>query len=99
LVGDGFSEPGFSKERRLEPQITIGLLTDGRPGLRGPSASARPTAPTSAVARALVQADGDIIVTGNVQAGACLGLDGGFLPSIIAVRFRRRPPAHTAGSA
>jgi hypothetical protein len=27
-VGDGFREPGFSKERRLEPQITIGLLTD-----------------------------------------------------------------------
>jgi Transposase DDE domain len=31
--GDGFHEPGFSKERRLEPQITIGLLTgqDGFP--------------------------------------------------------------------
>jgi hypothetical protein len=27
--GDGFREPGFSKERRLDPQITIGLLTDG----------------------------------------------------------------------
>src|SRR5204863_3580143 len=27
-VGDGFREPGLSKERRLEPQITIGLLTD-----------------------------------------------------------------------
>jgi Transposase DDE domain len=26
--GDGFREPGFSKERRLEPQVTIGLLTD-----------------------------------------------------------------------
>ena len=26
--GDGFREPGFSEERRLEPQITIGLLTD-----------------------------------------------------------------------
>ena len=25
--GDGFRESGFSKERRLEPQITIGLLT------------------------------------------------------------------------
>ena len=24
--GDGFREPGFSKERRLEPQITVGLL-------------------------------------------------------------------------
>ena len=29
--GDGFRESGFSKERRLEPQITIGLLT-GRDG-------------------------------------------------------------------
>ena len=27
-IGDGFREPGFSKERRLDPQITIGLLTD-----------------------------------------------------------------------
>jgi hypothetical protein len=27
-TGDGFREPGFSKERRLEPQITIGLLTN-----------------------------------------------------------------------
>jgi hypothetical protein len=23
--GDGFREPGFSKERRLEPQITVGF--------------------------------------------------------------------------
>jgi Transposase DDE domain len=31
--GDGLREPGFSKERRVEPQITIGLLTgqDGFP--------------------------------------------------------------------
>jgi len=31
--GDGFREPGFSRERRLEPQITIGLLagSDGFP--------------------------------------------------------------------
>ena len=28
--GDGFREPGFSKERRLEPQITVGLFTDAR---------------------------------------------------------------------
>jgi hypothetical protein len=24
-AGDGFREPGFSKERRLEPQVTIGV--------------------------------------------------------------------------
>jgi hypothetical protein len=27
-TGDEFREPGYSKERRLEPQITVGLLTD-----------------------------------------------------------------------
>ena len=27
-AGDGFREPGFSKERRLDPLITVGLLTD-----------------------------------------------------------------------
>ena len=27
-TGDGFREPGFSKKRRLDSQITIGLLTD-----------------------------------------------------------------------
>jgi len=27
-IADGFREPGFSKERRLEPQVTVGLLTD-----------------------------------------------------------------------
>jgi hypothetical protein len=26
----GSASPGFSKERRLEPQITVGLLTDVR---------------------------------------------------------------------
>ena len=28
-TGDGFREPGFSKERRLEPQITVGPTADG----------------------------------------------------------------------
>jgi Transposase DDE domain len=27
-AGDGFREPGFSKERRPDPQINLGLLTD-----------------------------------------------------------------------
>lgn len=26
--GDGFPEPGFSKERRIDPKITVGMLTD-----------------------------------------------------------------------
>jgi hypothetical protein len=29
-TGDGFREPGYSKERRLEPRFTVGLLTDVR---------------------------------------------------------------------
>ncbi len=53
-AGDGFREPGFSKERRLEPQITIGLLTDasGFPllvnafeGNRGETTTMLPTNP------------------------------------------------------
>ncbi len=31
-AGDGLREPGFSKERRLDPQITIGLLTAAASG-------------------------------------------------------------------
>jgi hypothetical protein len=42
--GDGFREPGFSKERRLEPQITIGLLT-GQAGSPSWSARSRGTRP------------------------------------------------------
>ena len=42
--GDGFREPGFSKERRLEPQITIGLLT-GQDGSRSWSAPLKGTRP------------------------------------------------------
>ena len=32
-AGDGFREPGFSKERRLDPQITSGC-SPMRPGSR-----------------------------------------------------------------
>jgi hypothetical protein len=42
--GDGFREPGFSKERRLEPQITIGLLTD-QAGFRSCSRRSRAIRP------------------------------------------------------
>ena len=42
--GDGFREPGFSKERRLEPQITVGLLTDV-PGFPLRSTRSRATRP------------------------------------------------------
>jgi hypothetical protein len=43
-AGDGFREPGFSKERRLEPQITIGLLT-GQDGFPSWSPRSRETGP------------------------------------------------------
>src|SRR5262249_24468435 len=42
--GDGLRESGFSKERRLEPQITIGLLT-GADGFRSWSAPSKATRP------------------------------------------------------
>jgi hypothetical protein len=46
-AGDGFREPGFSKERRLDPQITLGLLTDatGFPLTVAPSRATRPRPP------------------------------------------------------
>jgi hypothetical protein len=50
---DGFREAGFSKERRLEPQITVGLLTDvrGFPCRSTPSTATpprpRPSCPSS----------------------------------------------------
>ena len=45
-TGDGFREPGFSKERRLDPQITVGLLTDatGFPLVVHASRATRPSA-------------------------------------------------------
>ena len=58
--GDGFREPAFSKERRMEPQITIGLLTDaaGFPlmveafeGTPGTSRRSRPRSCRSSSAR------------------------------------------------
>ena len=53
-AGDGFRGPGFSRERRLEPQITIGLLTglDGFPlmvsAFEGSKAETKTMPPVSA---------------------------------------------------
>lgn len=41
-TGDGFRELGFSKERRLEPQITLGLLVSPSP----PPLEPAPATPT-----------------------------------------------------
>lgn len=69
---DGFREPGFSKERRLEPQITVGLLTDatGAPlmveGFEGNKAETRTMLP---VIRRFVEAHGISDVTVVADAG------------------------------
>ena len=85
--GDGFREPGFSKERRLEPQITIGLLTgqDGFPlmvsAFEGNKAETRTMLPVIArfmAARQLpdvtVVADAGMISGANQKAIEAAGL-------------------------
>jgi hypothetical protein len=86
-VGDGFREPGFSKERRLEPQITIGLLTDssGFPlmieafeGNRAETATMLPTIRGFMAAHQLadvtVVADAGMVSEGNRRAIEAAGL-------------------------
>jgi hypothetical protein len=64
--GDGFREPGFAKERRLESQIAVGLLTDssGAPlmveGFEGDKAETRMMIP---VVRSFAEAHGIVDVT------------------------------------
>ena len=71
-TGDGFREPGFSKERRLEPQITVGLLTDasGAPlmvdAFEGNRAETRTMIP---IIRGFVDAHGIAGVTVVADAG------------------------------
>jgi hypothetical protein len=84
---DGFREPGYSKERRLEPQITIGLLTDasGFPltvvafeGNRGETTTMLPTVEAFMAAHRLpdvtVVADAGMISDGNKKAIEKAGL-------------------------
>lgn len=79
--GDGFRESGFSKERRLEPQITLGLLTDaaGFPlqitAFEGNKAETQTMLPVIAAFKAAhgladvtVVADAGMISAGNQQA-------------------------------
>ncbi|MGH3298257.1 MAG: IS1634 family transposase, partial [Trebonia sp.] len=85
--GDGFREPGFSKERRLEPQITIGLLTgqDGFPlmvsafeGNRAETKSMLPSIEKFMAAHKLpdvtVVADAGMISDANMKAIEAAGL-------------------------
>jgi transposase len=82
--GDGFREPGFSKERRLEPQITIGLLTgqDGFPlmvsafeGNKAETKTMLPVTEKFMAARRLpdvtVVADAGMISEANQRPRAC----------------------------
>lgn len=84
---DGFREPGYSKERRLEPQITIGLLTDanGFPlmveafeGNRGETTTMIPTIEAFKTAHKLpdvtIVADAGMISAGNKKAIEAAGL-------------------------
>ncbi len=86
-AGDGFREPGFSKERRLEPQITIGLLTDasGFPlmveafeGNRGETTTMLPTITAFMAAHRLpdvtIVADAGMISAANKKAIEDAGL-------------------------
>src|ERR1051326_8649073 len=76
-AGDGFREPGFPKERRLDPQITIGLLTDaagfaGRASERwsGPGAGSQACCGVrcGSVLRLVAMVAGDVLRRGQVQA-------------------------------
>lgn len=86
-AGDGFREPGFSKERRLEPQITIGLLTDasGFPlmvnafeGNRAETTTMLPTIRSFMAAHGLpdvvIVADAGMVSDGNKRAIEVEGL-------------------------
>jgi len=86
-AGDGFREPGFSKERRLEPQITIGLLTDGAgfplmveafEGNRAETTTMLPTITAFMAAHQLrdvtIVADAGMISAANKQAIEATGL-------------------------
>jgi len=86
-AGDGFREPGYSKERRLEPQITIGLLTDGSgfplmveafEGNRAETTTMLPTITAFMVAHQLadvtIVADAGMISDANKKAIEAAGL-------------------------
>jgi hypothetical protein len=97
-AADGFREPGFSKERRLDPQITIGLLTDaaGFPltvhafeGNRAETATLVPTVQAFMAAHALAEvtivADAGMVSAGNQHAIEAAGLSfilGARLPDV-----------------
>lgn len=85
--GDGFRESGYSKERRLEPQITIGLLTDRRgfplmvEAFEGNKAETQTLIPSilsfmaaHRLPEVTVVADAGMLSDGNLKALAAAGL-------------------------
>ena len=108
-AGDGFREPGFSKERRLEPQITIGLLTDasGFPlmveafeGNRAETTTMLPTIRAFMAAHRLadvtIVADAGMVSEANKRAIEAAGLSfilGARIPDIPYAGHRVAPPA------
>jgi hypothetical protein len=105
-AGDGFREPGFSKEWRPEPQITVGILTDaaGIPlmvnAFEGNKAEATTMVPTiKAFQRAhgltdiTVVAHAGMISSGNQKAIEDAGLSfvlGAKIPDVPGARSDRR---------
>lgn len=99
-TGDGFREPGYSKERRLEPQITVGLLTDtaGFPlmvnafeGNRAETATILPTLrafmSTHGLAEVVIVADAGMVSAANMEA-----IEAERLSFILGARIPRVPP-------
>ena len=86
-AGDGFREPGYGKERRVELQITIGLLTDARgfplmveafEGNRAETTTIIPSLQAFQAVHALpevtVVADAGMLSDGNLRALSGAGL-------------------------
>jgi len=98
-TGDGFRESGFSKERRLEPQITVGLLTDaaGFPlmvnAFEGNKAETTTMLPTITAFLAAHQLTDVVIVadTGMVSESTMTAIEAEGLSFILGMRIPEVP--------
>ena len=108
-AGDGFREPGFSKERRLDPQITLGLLTDaaGFPltvaafeGNKAETATMVPVINAFKTAHQLsdvtVVADAGMISEANQVALQAAGCPSSWVPGSPSTRCRARMARQTS---
>ena len=97
--GDGFREPGFSKERRLEPQITVGLLTDVRGfplqvhAFDGNTAETKTLVPVIEAFRAAYGLPGVTVVAdaGMMSEANCKDLEDAGLTFIVGARIPEVP--------